>query len=135
MKDSYTRPPRTSRRDRQISRSQPARSTARQTNANDSKSFFQRLRMPTKFNIARGCIYGTLPLLRATRTTALTEVIAAVLVWTIICLAIAVHFQQILVSSDLSKSYTYLILTCFELCSQRVLFHSLFLYAVPACCL
>ncbi|KAK7695796.1 hypothetical protein QCA50_000434 [Cerrena zonata] len=93
MKDSYTRPPRSSRKDRQISRSQSTRSARPARHTNNSKSIF-RLRMPTKFNIARACIY------------------AAVLVWTIICLAIAVHFQQILVSSDLTRFIPFAIFVC-----------------------
>ncbi|GJE84022.1 hypothetical protein PsYK624_000960 [Phanerochaete sordida] len=41
--------------------------------------------MPSVFNIIRGCIY------------------ALVLIWTIVCLAIAVHLQNILISSDLTR--------------------------------
>lgn len=41
--------------------------------------------MPSKFNIARACIY------------------VLVLIWTIVCLAIAVHLQNILISSDLTR--------------------------------
>jgi len=41
-------------------------------------------RMPSVFNIIRGSIYS------------------AVLLWTVVCLAIAVHFQGILVASDLT---------------------------------
>ena len=47
--------------------------------------------MPSVFNIIRLSVY------------------TAVLVWTIICLAIAAHFQSLLVSSDLS-AYTIILL-------------------------
>ncbi|KDQ64515.1 hypothetical protein JAAARDRAFT_52463 [Jaapia argillacea MUCL 33604] len=50
--------------------------------------------MPSKFNIVRGCIYGL------------------VILWTVICLAIAVHFQGMLVSSDLTRFVPFAIFVC-----------------------
>ncbi|KAI0081812.1 hypothetical protein K474DRAFT_1587065 [Panus rudis PR-1116 ss-1] len=50
--------------------------------------------MPSVFNIVRASIY------------------AAVVVWTIICLAIAVHFQSILVSSELTHFIPFAIFVC-----------------------
>ncbi|KAH9843838.1 uncharacterized protein C8Q71DRAFT_852362 [Rhodofomes roseus] len=50
--------------------------------------------MPSVFNIIRFCVYG------------------AVLVWTIICLAIAAHFESILVSSDLTHFVPFAIFVC-----------------------
>ncbi|KAI0347559.1 hypothetical protein BDW22DRAFT_1321334 [Trametopsis cervina] len=52
------------------------------------------LPMPSVFNIIRLSVY------------------AAVLVWTIICLAIAGHFQSILVSSDLTRFVPFAIFVC-----------------------
>ncbi|KAH8094787.1 hypothetical protein BXZ70DRAFT_335313 [Cristinia sonorae] len=51
-------------------------------------------RMPSVFNIARACIY------------------AAVCVWTVICLGIAVHFHGILVSSNLTRFIPFAIFAC-----------------------
>lgn len=53
------------------------------------------------FNIIRGSVYGESPAV-AHCLRVLTQATAAVLVWTVICLGIAAHFQSILVSSDLS---------------------------------
>ncbi|EGO27525.1 hypothetical protein SERLADRAFT_461138 [Serpula lacrymans var. lacrymans S7.9] len=50
--------------------------------------------MPTKFNIFRSCIYG------------------AVLLWTIICLAIAAHFQSLLVTDDLTRFVPFSLFVC-----------------------
>ncbi|KAI0759901.1 hypothetical protein BC629DRAFT_1295140 [Irpex lacteus] len=50
--------------------------------------------MPSVFNIIRLSVY------------------AAVLVWTIICLAIAAHFQSLLVSSDLTRFVPFAIFVC-----------------------
>jgi len=51
-------------------------------------------RMPSVFNIIRASLY------------------AAVLVWTVICLAIAVHFHGLLVSSDLTRFVPFAIFVC-----------------------
>ena len=59
-----------------------------------------RFRMPSKFNIFRFCIYGEF--LFGVRISTTHRAAALVLVWTIVCLAIAVHFQNVLLSSDLS---------------------------------
>ncbi|KIP10620.1 hypothetical protein PHLGIDRAFT_18279 [Phlebiopsis gigantea 11061_1 CR5-6] len=53
-----------------------------------------RFRMPSKFNIFRFCIY------------------ALVLLWTVVCLAIAVHFQNVLLSSDLTRFVPFAIFVC-----------------------
>jgi len=50
--------------------------------------------MPSPFNIARGAIYGT------------------VLLWTIICLAIAVHLHGLLAMSDLTRFVPFAIFVC-----------------------
>lgn len=50
--------------------------------------------MPSPFNIARGAIYGT------------------VLLWTVICLAIAVHLHGLLASSDLTRFVPFAIFVC-----------------------
>ncbi|KII95197.1 hypothetical protein PLICRDRAFT_34036 [Plicaturopsis crispa FD-325 SS-3] len=50
--------------------------------------------MPSAFNIIRACIY------------------AAVICWTIICLAIAIHFQGLLASSDLTHFVPFAIFVC-----------------------
>ncbi|CAL1700590.1 unnamed protein product [Somion occarium] len=86
MESSNTRA-RSSRRDKQLSRSHST------TRPSVSTSVF-RFRMPTVFNIVRASLY------------------AAVLIWTIICLAIAVHFQNILVSSDLTHFIPFAIFVC-----------------------
>jgi hypothetical protein len=51
-------------------------------------------RMPSVFNIVRACIYG------------------AVLVWTIICLGIAAHFQNVLATSELTRFVPFAIFVC-----------------------
>ncbi|KAM5532301.1 hypothetical protein V8D89_014059 [Ganoderma adspersum] len=51
-------------------------------------------RMPPVFNIVRVCVY------------------LAVLVWTIVCLAIAAHFQSILQTSDLTRFVPFAIFVC-----------------------
>ncbi|KAI0722937.1 hypothetical protein C8Q76DRAFT_721005 [Earliella scabrosa] len=51
-------------------------------------------RMPPVFNIVRVCVY------------------VAVLIWTIICLAIAAHFQSILQPSDLTRFVPFAIFVC-----------------------
>lgn len=50
--------------------------------------------MPSPFNIARGAIYGT------------------VLLWTVICLAIAVHLHGLLAMSDLTRFVPFAIFVC-----------------------
>ncbi|KAH7929459.1 hypothetical protein BV22DRAFT_1029508 [Leucogyrophana mollusca] len=50
--------------------------------------------MPSKFNIVRASIYG------------------AALLWTIICLAIAAHFQSLLVITDLTRFVPFSIFVC-----------------------
>ncbi|KAG1755680.1 hypothetical protein EDB19DRAFT_1662446 [Suillus lakei] len=50
--------------------------------------------MPSKFNIFRACIYG------------------AVFTWTVICLAIAAHFQSLLVITDLTRFVPFTIFVC-----------------------
>lgn len=55
---------------------------------------FTGLAMPSKFNIFRACIYG------------------AVLTWTVICLAIAAHFQSLLVITDLTRFVPFTIFVC-----------------------
>ncbi|KAG1866611.1 hypothetical protein DFJ58DRAFT_654623 [Suillus subalutaceus] len=50
--------------------------------------------MPSKFNIFRACIYGV------------------VLIWTVICLAIAAHFQSLLVITDLTRFVPFTIFVC-----------------------
>jgi len=50
--------------------------------------------MPSVFNIVRACVY------------------AVVLAWTIICLAIAVHFKSLLASSDLTRFVPLAIFVC-----------------------
>ncbi|TFK55717.1 hypothetical protein OE88DRAFT_1731374 [Heliocybe sulcata] len=50
--------------------------------------------MPSVFNIARACIY------------------VAVLLWTVVCLAIAGHFQSRLISSDLTHFVPFAIFVC-----------------------
>lgn len=57
-------------------------------------TIFTRLTMPSKFNIFRACIYG------------------AVLAWTVICLAIAAHFQSLLVITDLTRFVPFTIFVC-----------------------
>jgi len=51
-------------------------------------------RMPTLFNIMRACLY------------------AVILIWTVICFAIAVHFQGLLASSDLTRFVPFAIFVC-----------------------
>ncbi|GBE79456.1 hypothetical protein SCP_0206560 [Sparassis crispa] len=50
--------------------------------------------MPSVFNVIRTCVY------------------VAVLLWSVICLAIAGHFQSILVSSDLTRFVPFAIFVC-----------------------
>ncbi|KAF9221978.1 hypothetical protein BS17DRAFT_709776 [Gyrodon lividus] len=50
--------------------------------------------MPSKFNIVRASIYGV------------------VLAWTVICLAIAAHFQSLLVITDLTRFVPFAIFVC-----------------------
>lgn len=50
--------------------------------------------MPSKFNIVRASIYGV------------------VLLWTVICLAIAAHFQSLLVINDLTRFVPFAIFVC-----------------------
>ncbi|KAJ8595982.1 hypothetical protein M405DRAFT_806217 [Rhizopogon salebrosus TDB-379] len=57
-------------------------------------TLFRRPAMPSKFNIFRACIYG------------------AVLTWTVICLAIAAHFQSLLVITDLTRFVPFAIFVC-----------------------
>ncbi len=68
-------------------------------------SLFSLPRMPPVFNIVRVCVYGEYHLLisenESTDNSSLNPV--AVLVWTIVCLAIAAHFLSILQASDLSE--------------------------------
>ena len=68
--------------------------------------------MPSVFNIVRVVLYGEFAIqpvctVNGRLTGRWVTGTAVVLVWTIICLAIAVHFQSLLVSSDLSE-YTLL---------------------------
>jgi len=51
-------------------------------------------RMPTLFNIMRACLY------------------AVILIWTVICFAIAVHFQGLLAASDLTRFVPFAIFVC-----------------------
>lgn len=57
-------------------------------------SVFTRPVMPSKFNIVRASIYGV------------------VLLWTVICLAIAAHFQSLLVINDLTRFVPFAIFVC-----------------------
>ncbi|TFK91829.1 hypothetical protein K466DRAFT_540946 [Polyporus arcularius HHB13444] len=57
-------------------------------------SLFSLPRMPPVFNIVRVCVY------------------VAVLVWTIVCLAIAAHFLSILQASDLTRFVPFAIFVC-----------------------
>ncbi|KAF8138274.1 hypothetical protein EV363DRAFT_518899 [Boletus edulis] len=57
-------------------------------------SVFTRSAMPSKFNIIRATLY------------------AVVLAWTIICLAIAAHFQTLLVITDLTRFVPFAIFVC-----------------------
>lgn len=57
-------------------------------------SVFTRPAMPSKFNIARASIYGV------------------ILLWTVICLAIAAHFQSLLVINDLTRFVPFAIFVC-----------------------
>lgn len=57
-------------------------------------SVFTRPAMPSKFNIVRASIYGV------------------VLLWTVICLAIAAHFQSLLVINDLTRFVPFAIFVC-----------------------
>jgi hypothetical protein len=50
--------------------------------------------MPTVFNIIRACLYAT------------------ILLWTVICFAIAVHFQGLLASSNLTRFVPFAIFVC-----------------------
>ncbi|KAI0375674.1 hypothetical protein BV20DRAFT_959689 [Pilatotrama ljubarskyi] len=65
--------------------------------------------MPPVFNIVRACVY------------------LAVLVWTIICLAIAAHFQSILVSSDLTRFVPFAIFVC---CASLLIFVALLAFGL-----
>jgi len=86
--NTYTRAPRPRRRGTNKS-SSSSRPTA-------SRPPFASLRaaMPSLFNIVRACIY------------------AAVSVWAIICLALAVHLHGILLSSDLTRFIPFAIFVC-----------------------
>jgi len=59
-------------------------------------SIFSRAstKMPPIFNIIRACVYS------------------AVLIWSIICLAIAVHFEGLLLTSDLTRFVPFAIFVC-----------------------
>ncbi|KAL4242072.1 hypothetical protein ABKN59_000431 [Abortiporus biennis] len=59
-----------------------------------SKSFLRLFRMPSVFNIIRFSVY------------------TAVCLWAIVCLAIAVHFNSILISSDLTRFVPFAIFVC-----------------------
>lgn len=92
MSPSNTRPNPSGRPNRQNSQSRSASRSQQQ-----KRSFLPsplKLRMPSVFNIVRASIY------------------AAVLIWTIICLAIAVHFQSVLMSSDLTRFVPFAIFVC-----------------------
>jgi hypothetical protein len=51
-------------------------------------------RMPNLFNIIRACLY------------------VAILIWTVVCFAIAVHFQGLLAASDLTRFVPFAIFVC-----------------------
>ncbi|KAI9000977.1 hypothetical protein BD414DRAFT_18108 [Trametes punicea] len=72
-------------------------------------SLFRLPSMPPVFNIVRACVY------------------LAVLVWTIICLAIAAHFQSILVSSDLTRFVPFAIFVC---CASLLIFVALLAFGL-----
>ncbi|KAI0660949.1 hypothetical protein C8Q70DRAFT_1052771 [Cubamyces menziesii] len=72
-------------------------------------SLFRLPSMPPVFNIVRACVY------------------LAVLVWTIICLAIAAHFQSILVSSDLTRFVPFAIFVC---CASLLIFIALLAFGL-----
>ncbi|KAH7887730.1 hypothetical protein F5I97DRAFT_1805033 [Phlebopus sp. FC_14] len=57
-------------------------------------TIFTRPPMPSKFNIARASIYGV------------------ILLWTVICLAIAAHFQSLLAITDLTRFVPFAIFVC-----------------------
>lgn len=57
--------------------------------------------MPSLFNLIRTCIYGEDIVLRS-QVIAEGEV-GTVFLFTLICLAMAAHFQHVLAASDLSK--------------------------------
>lgn len=66
-------------------------------------------RMPPVFNIVRVCVY------------------VAVLVWTIVCLAIAAHFQSILQTSDLTRFVPFAIFVC---CATMVIIVALLAFGL-----
>ncbi|KIM53789.1 hypothetical protein SCLCIDRAFT_1222500 [Scleroderma citrinum Foug A] len=55
---------------------------------------FRRFTMPSRFNVVRASIY------------------VVVLLWTVICLAIAAHFQSLLVINDITRFVPYAIFVC-----------------------
>jgi hypothetical protein len=61
----------------------------------------RRPSMPSLFNIVRACIYGMR--FRRTFRYKLWRIIASVCLFTLICLSMAGHFQQVLAVSDLSE--------------------------------
>ncbi|KAI1786517.1 hypothetical protein LXA43DRAFT_53734 [Ganoderma leucocontextum] len=72
-------------------------------------SLFCLPRMPPVFNIVRVCVY------------------IAVLVWTIVCLAIAAHFQSILQTSDLTRFVPFAIFVC---CTTMVIIVALLAFGL-----
>ncbi|KAI0774309.1 hypothetical protein C8Q74DRAFT_1368798 [Fomes fomentarius] len=65
--------------------------------------------MPPVFNIVRVCVY------------------VAVLIWTIVCLAIAAHFQSVLQASDLTRFVPFAIFVC---CASLLIFIALLAFGL-----
>ncbi|OAX43484.1 hypothetical protein K503DRAFT_847149 [Rhizopogon vinicolor AM-OR11-026] len=88
----YTSPPHQSRQHQSIRERKTSR--RKRLSTFSVSTLFTRPAMPSKFNIFRACIYG------------------AVLTWTLICLAIAAHFQSLLVITDLTRFVPFAIFVC-----------------------
>ncbi|KAI0092670.1 hypothetical protein BDY19DRAFT_498398 [Irpex rosettiformis] len=105
MADTHTREPtRRASNTRPHNKRRPSQSTKPTSSSRDQRSSpssrsvccccLLPFRMPSVFNIIRLSVY------------------TAVLVWTVICLAIAAHFQSLLVSSDLTRFIPFAIFVC-----------------------
>ncbi|KAL4075851.1 hypothetical protein J3A83DRAFT_4223312 [Scleroderma citrinum] len=86
------RPPRPQLRERQSSRRK--RLSILSLSTLTVSTLFRRPKMPSRFNIVRASIYSV------------------ILLWTVICLAIAAHFQSLLVINDLTRFVPYAIFVC-----------------------
>ncbi|KIJ70550.1 hypothetical protein HYDPIDRAFT_105293 [Hydnomerulius pinastri MD-312] len=87
-----SRPVQSSRQQSTLRERQPSR--RKRLSTLSVSSVFTRPAMPSKFNIARASIYGV------------------ILAWTVICLAIAAHFQSLLVITDLTRFVPFAIFVC-----------------------